>query len=910
MSLFAVIAALVISLVSAANVAVSTFRSDKVLGDTSQGVPPIGNLDGMQNDTCRIDGWTVDPDTPSTSIQIHVYRDGVAGSGGTFVGVYTANASRPDINQIGYPGNHGFVAVFDTQSGLRDGKDHPLYVYGIDSTNPDRNTLLGYSPRTIRCPAPNQGNVMPIGSFDGVTNESCYISGWTADPDTPSISTPVHVYRDGPTGGGGTFIGEYYANLPRSDINQIGYPGNHGFAITLDASSGLKDGKAHSIYVYGIDSAGGPAKHLDNSPKTATCAATRSSPSPSPSPSPQADRLPIGSFDGVHNNSCYIDGWALDPDTPNTSIAVHVYRDNPAGSGTLIGGYQADIPRADVNSATGYPGNHGFAITFDASSGLKDGKQHVLYVYAINSANNNKNTQLSISRTISCQKVVIDVPDAPFDIECKANWVKVKDLGSVPRNAIASFNNRLVLTTVLPNKDYYLYGEKVIAREINPSSGTDTGWYEIGFNNSQDSMVLINQEGKLNLYLYGNVAPDGKKRTVFMGTYLSEKKWGSFIDTNNANMKRTGPNTAALNGTTYRFNSVYQGNTPSAFLEKCSTSESPPPSASPSASPSGNKLPYDPKITGPATGETDHELEFSFVAQDSDSQSLDYSINWGDSTYTFIYNQPVGVAAVESHVWPEPSEYTVSVFVHDEIFRGSQVSLEVKVNITGTPTVCSDVAINGDSAKKLDITFIPALYGNDQLSTFGSDVNAAISGSSGIRHFKPFSDRSSSINVHRVDRVRKDLDDSIIINGRVIYSTNTDLVRKIAQVCPSDSVIVMVNVGYGGAAYRAANIAFVGARDSWAPVTTTHEFGHSFGGLSDEYVEAGRSPGGGVNCSQSSTDPIWKGTPGTFTGIAGCTSTTWYRPTENSLMRSLITREDAFDPWNIKILTDILKPYE
>ena len=91
-----------------------------------------------------VSGWAQDLDTPSQSISVHFYGDGLAGSGGTFVGAVTASIPR------GNPGSgpHGFR--FSIPSWLRDGNTHTLYVYGIDSSGiGSENAVLSTTPHSF-----------------------------------------------------------------------------------------------------------------------------------------------------------------------------------------------------------------------------------------------------------------------------------------------------------------------------------------------------------------------------------------------------------------------------------------------------------------------------------------------------------------------------------------------------------------------------------------------------------------------------------------------------------------------------------------------------------------------------------------------------------------------------------------
>jgi|GEM_PF-7063792 len=72
--------------------------------------------------------------------------------------------------------------------------------------------------------------------------------------------------------------------------------------------------------------------------------------------------LPQATFGFIDSvNSSVASGWSLDPQTfagSSQPIAVHLYVD---GS-TFVGAASANLPRPDVNAATGFLGNHGFNV--------------------------------------------------------------------------------------------------------------------------------------------------------------------------------------------------------------------------------------------------------------------------------------------------------------------------------------------------------------------------------------------------------------------------------------------------------------------------------------------------------------------------------------------------------------------
>jgi hypothetical protein len=86
---------------------------------------------------------------------------------------------------------------------------------------------------------------------------------------------------------------------------------------------------------------------------------------------------PTGRIGGIASGGKLF-GWAYDPDLPNRSIQVALYRDDPYPLGTLVSNEIADVPNAGVNVTEGIPGDHRFEFQLDASL---NGKK--LYVHAI-----------------------------------------------------------------------------------------------------------------------------------------------------------------------------------------------------------------------------------------------------------------------------------------------------------------------------------------------------------------------------------------------------------------------------------------------------------------------------------------------------------------------------------------------
>ena len=95
-----------------------------------------------------------------------------------------------------------------------------------------------------------------------------------------------------------------------------------------------------------------------------------------------ANQSPMGHLGAVAEDGL-VTGWTLDEDNPALSIRVNIYVDGPMGEGVSIGQFMADIPRPDVNAATGLPGDHGYSVPLPAW--LDDGQPHDIYVYGVDS---------------------------------------------------------------------------------------------------------------------------------------------------------------------------------------------------------------------------------------------------------------------------------------------------------------------------------------------------------------------------------------------------------------------------------------------------------------------------------------------------------------------------------------------
>jgi hypothetical protein len=222
------------------------------------------------------------------------------------------------------------------------------------------------------------------------------------------------------------------------------------------------------------------------------------------------------------------------------------------------------------------------------------------------------------------------------------------------------------------------------------------------------------------------------------------------------------------------------------------------------------------------------------------------------------------------------------------------------------------VVDNGPVANRYDIVILGDGYQASEEARFYSDIDRWRKDLFGREPFKSY---ERFFNVHAVFRAsiesgadQPDVSPPIVKNtaydatynysgtARCLYIKNRTLATSDAKLAPDveGRVVVFVNSSrYGGCAGTFA----VSYNGSSGPVVQSHEFGHSFGGLADEYDYGRSGTYSGSEPSQANITadptgkakwPLWLG----YNGIgayqgAGYYKTGLYRPKNNCLMRSL-----------------------
>lgn len=114
-------------------------------GNNPQGC--FDSVTSSANGQITVSGWAFDRDSLGTSLSMHVYVGGPAGSGAPAYAI-TANTYRPDVNGA-YPGvgnYHGFSATINvSKTGTQT-----VYVYAINVGGGTENTYIGSKTVTIK----------------------------------------------------------------------------------------------------------------------------------------------------------------------------------------------------------------------------------------------------------------------------------------------------------------------------------------------------------------------------------------------------------------------------------------------------------------------------------------------------------------------------------------------------------------------------------------------------------------------------------------------------------------------------------------------------------------------------------------------------------------------------------------
>jgi hypothetical protein len=192
-----------------------------------------------------------------------------------------------------------------------------------------------------------------------------------------------------------------------------------------------------------------------NSPTPTPTPTVQTSPTPAPSNSAV---LPEGRVNGIDPMNGVVGGWAYDANTLNTSVRIEFYFNAPAGVAPITDSTTANIARQFTPV-----GNYGY--TYNIPQTYRNGKQHRLYVYGIDTTNSAKSL-LKIS----------DFAPGPSDFFVGPTTAGLNYFNS--NNLQNSFNNACGRCHT---RDYYqLKTLLMVPSQFNGGSGTNNILYRKG----------------------------------------------------------------------------------------------------------------------------------------------------------------------------------------------------------------------------------------------------------------------------------------------------------------------------------------------------------------------------------------------------------------------------------------------
>lgn len=302
---------------------------DKPLGCKSIQVvsaPPVGAVQSVTGvpGGIAIQGWAVDPDTPTLPVSVSVE---VGGAWRKFTADQETTAAAAAVPGAGTA--HGFSTVVPASAGSRSICVYPANT-GVGSVS-----SLGCFPVTVP-----SGGVAPQGSLVSASGSvaGIQLTGWAVDMDAPSQAVSLLVQLDG-------VWSNFPANLA-SAAAESAVPGagpNHGFDTTVAASPG-----PHQVCVYlaGIGAGG----------ETSLGCRTVTVP---------AGSLPKASWDTLTGTASGItmSGWAVDPDVPLGTVDIVGY------AGLSWFKFKADGETTANLGVAGAGTAHGFNATVPLTTG-------------------------------------------------------------------------------------------------------------------------------------------------------------------------------------------------------------------------------------------------------------------------------------------------------------------------------------------------------------------------------------------------------------------------------------------------------------------------------------------------------------------------------------------------------------
>jgi len=208
----------------------------------------------------------------------------------------------------------------------------------------------------------------------------------------------------------------------------------------------------------------------------------------------------------------------------------------------------------------------------------------------------------------------------------------------------------------------------------------------------------------------------------------------------------------------------------------------------------------------------------------------------------------------------------------------------------------------GDPDTKIDLVFLG--YGYNNKSRLADDVDDYVSNY--LFKISPFISNKDKFNLWLIDEKQPNCS----ITSYVMCDSYS--VNKIVSDCPNDYIFILVDSRIVTDSIRSSaisNMAKINTRDN--KLVLLHEFGHSFGGLADEYTdryyESWFDSKDYPNCDVEGCSK-WSSVEGTGC-LQGCSTNQFYRSVDYSIMRDY-DKSSIYGILNQRIINDRLEEYK
>lgn len=247
---------------------------------------------------------------------------------------------------------------------------------------------------------------------------------------------------------------------------------------------------------------------------------------------------------------------------------------------------------------------------------------------------------------------------------------------------------------------------------------------------------------------------------------------------------------------------------------------------------------------------------------------------------------------------------TINGKVKLRLTAGANVALISPADAADGKKECTSIIYNGNPEKRIDVVFLGEGY--DKINEFNSDINSYINNV--FIRTEPFYKNKNLFNFYRIDSF-----DELGCEIKGYIKCDDYKAKLKASSCPNDFIFILTERSkikdmispVRSAAF--SNSAFINTADN--EFVLIHEFAHIFSKLADEYVDEDYYKDFNIkefpNCDIAGCSKWQIITDSCF---EGCSLNSFYRSSENSIMRNYY-KSKSFGIVNENIINKKMEAY-